>query len=120
MSDTPNTPTAAAAPEAAAVVFRPFTREDWYGFAGAERFADGAEPIIAEGKATMGDQRGWLLILDATGGCIMVDDDAQNDFGGRCLQHPFASPAEAEAWFRQEIGSPAHLLDFLLAGFAPV
>ena len=28
--------------------------------------------------------------------------------------------AEAEAWFRKEVGAPAHLLDFLTAGFARV
>lgn len=28
--------------------FREFTKEDWYGYAGCERFDDNSEPIIAE------------------------------------------------------------------------
>ena len=116
---TDSTATAAAA-AATAVTFRPFTREDWMGFAGAEHFADGAEPLAAEGRFTLAAKREWLVILDATGGCLMVEDDPQNDYGGYCLHHPFATPAEAEAWFRTAIADLAHLLDFLLAGFAAV
>jgi hypothetical protein len=28
------------------VVFAPFTKSDWYGMAGASRFADGSEPLV--------------------------------------------------------------------------
>jgi hypothetical protein len=31
----------------AAIRFKPFTQQDWYGLAGAERFSDGTEPHIA-------------------------------------------------------------------------
>ena len=120
MTDAPNAPETAVPAKAPTVAFRPFTREDWHGFAGAERFADGAEPLAAEGRFTLAAKREWLLILDATGGCLVVEDDPQNDYGGYCLHRPFATPAEAEAWFRKAIADPAHLLDFLLAGFAAV
>ncbi len=101
-----------------AITLRPFTREDWYGMAGAERFADGAEPLAAEGHFTLGAQRAWFLVLDATGGCLVIDGDPQSEAGGYVLDHPFASPAEAEAWFRAKVTNPAHLVDFLMAGFA--
>lgn len=100
--------------------FRPFSANDWLGFAGAERFADGSEPIIAEGRFTLAAQRDWLLVLDANGGCLMVADDPQTNFGGYALQHAFVSPAEAQAWFAEAIANPAHLLDFILAGFEKV
>ena len=100
------------------VTLRPFTRDDWCGMAGAERFADGSEPLAAEGRFTLAAQRAWFLVLDATGGCLVVNDDPISERGGYCLDHPFASPAEAEAWFRAKVGNPAHLVDFLMAGFA--
>ena len=120
MTDAAQTPATVPAAEPAAVVFRSFTRDDWHGFAGAERFADGSEPVAAEGRATLAAKRAWFVILDATGGCLMIEDDPQNDYGGYCLHRPFATPADAEAWFRAKIGTPAHLLDFLMAGFAAV
>ena len=100
--------------------FRPFTRADWMAFAGAERFPNGAEPLAAEARISLAAKREWLLILDATGGCLVVEDDPQNDYGGYCLRRAFATPAEAKAWFATAIADPAHLLDFLLAGFTAV
>ena len=104
----------------ASTAFRPFTRADKLTFAGAERFADGTEPLAAEGRFTLAAKREWLLILDASGGCLTVEDDPQNDCGGYCLHRPFATPGEAQAWFQVAIADPAHLLDFVMAGFAAV
>jgi hypothetical protein len=98
--------------------FRPFTRSDWDAFAGAETFTDGAEPIAAEGQFTLGAKRRWFLVLDATGGCVLVEDDPQSEAGGYCLDHAFASPAEAQTWFAKQVRNPAHVLEFLMAGFA--
>ena len=116
----PATPAAPAATPADAVVFRPFTDDVWAGFAGAENFADGSEPIFAEGRFTLGAQRSWILVLDGTGGCLVVEHDPQSLCGGYCLDYDFASPAEAEAWFRRYVRQPAHLLDFLMADFERV
>lgn len=103
-----------------APTFRPFTRTDWDAFAGAEVFAGDVEPIAAEGTFTLGAGRNWFVVLDATGGCLVVEGDPQTEHGGYCLDRAFTTPAEAEAWFRTEVGAPAHLLDFLTAGFARV
>lgn len=112
-------PATLPAPEtlAEAPAFRPFTRTDWDAFAGAEPFPDGAEPIAAESQFTLAAKRRWIVILDATGGCLLVENDAQSEAGGYCLDHAFASPAEAQAWFAKQVGNPAHLVDFLMAGF---
>jgi hypothetical protein len=114
MADTP-TPTAPATPSTP--TFAPFTDMVWGAFAGAEPFADGGEPLFTEGRFTLGAQRAWIVVLDATGGCLSVEGDPQSDYGGYILGRPFATPAAAEAWFRKEVGAPAHLLDFLMAGF---
>lgn len=100
-----------------APTFRPFTRDDWNAFAGAEPFADGAEPLIAEGQFTLAAKRRWAVVLDSTGGCLLVEGDRQSECGGYVLGRPFANPVEATAWFEREVGEPAHLLDLLLAGF---
>jgi hypothetical protein len=112
MPDAPCTPTQTA-PETP--VFAHFTDDVWAGFAGAESFADGSEPIFAEGRFTLGAQRTWILVMDGTGGFLVVEDDPQSLCGGYCLDHDFASPAEA--WFRRYVRQPAHLLDFLMADF---
>jgi hypothetical protein len=117
MADAPATP-AHASPSAPTIA--PFTDMVWGAFAGAEPFADGGEPIFAEGHFTLGACRAWILVLDATGGCLCIDGDPQSDYGGYSLGRPFASAAEAEAWFAREVRAPAHLLDFLMAGFTRV
>ena len=121
MSDAPATPAtlpSPAAPEAPEVpTFAPFTDLEWGAFAGAEAFPDGGEPVFAEGTFTLGARRGWILILDATGGCLCVENDPQSDHGGYVLDRPFATAAEAQAWFTKEVRAPAHLLDYLMAGF---
>ena len=103
-----------------APTFRHFTRSDWDAFAGAEALAGDLEPIAVEGTFTLGAQRDWFVVLYATGGCLVVEGDPQTEYGGYCLDRAFANPVEAEAWFRKEVGAPAHLLDFLTAGFARV
>ncbi len=115
----PASPAAASttADTVAAIAFRPFTDHDWGAFAGAEPFADGSDPVAAEGTFTLAAKRSWIVILDATGGCLLVEGDPQTDHGGYVLDRPFATPADAEAWFRDQVGTPAHLLDFLMAGF---
>jgi hypothetical protein len=120
MTDAQTAPAPAPAPAPEVPTFEPFTDLVWGAFAGAEAFPDGGVPIFAEGHFTLGARRGWILVLDATGGCLCVEHDPQSDHGGYCLDHPFASAAEAQAWFAKQVRAPAHLLDFLMAGFARV
>lgn len=46
-------------------VFRPFDKNDWYGWAGAEPFLDGSSPMIADAKAV--DGRDVVILLDRNG-----------------------------------------------------
>ena len=123
MTDTPIPNSAVTTPTATVPttpLFAPFTDAVWGAFAGAEPFADGGEPIFAEGHFTLGACRAWIVVLDGTGGCLCVEHDPQSDAGGYCLHHPFASAGEAEAWCARAVRAPAHLLDFLLAGFTRI
>lgn len=97
--------------------FRPFTEHDWLAFVGAQRFPDGSEPLVAEGQFSLVHQRRWLVVLDCTGGCLLIEDDPQNDCGGYVLDRPFADQAEARAWFEREIGEPVHHWVVRDAGF---
>jgi hypothetical protein len=53
------------------IALRPFTREDWFGLAGAECFADGSEPQIGE---LLVDGDACTVVLDATGLVVLVED----------------------------------------------
>lgn len=57
---------------------RPFTKSDWYGFAGACRFADGSEPLIAD--SLLIDGRDATAILDAEGLSFTITDADGNDW----------------------------------------
>jgi hypothetical protein len=103
---------------AAGIALRPFTAHDWLGFAGAEPFADQAAPLIAEGEFAAGEHRGWLLVLDYHGACLVVDGDPKSDYGGYVLQHRFSFPEDATAWVREHLASATRLDHFLAAGFA--
>jgi hypothetical protein len=116
MSIDPNAPIPAAQPSAATLTFRPFTQEDWFGFAGAERFTNGDEPLIAEGFFAA-DQREWFLVLDGSGGTLLVQDNPHNEHGGYRLDCPFESADVARAWATDEFSGPSTLAHFLNAGF---
>lgn len=47
--------------------FRRFTKEDWYGWAGAEKLPDGSEPFIATGYADMSGLD-WAVIISGQSG----------------------------------------------------
>lgn len=57
------------------VAWRPFSKEDWYGFAGATSFPDGSPPLFAE--LTVDGQEG-LAVLDAVGIEVYVYVDTSN------------------------------------------
>jgi hypothetical protein len=46
---------------------KPFTKNDWYGFAGAEPFADGSEPMIG-----YDNEQNIMVIADGTGISLVV------------------------------------------------
>ena len=94
---------------------REFTRRDWDAFAGAERWPDAA-PLIGEGAFADGER--YVLVLDATGGCMIADDE-QADYGGYQLRRAFLSQAEARA-FAERLGNPDHKLDLFVRGFRKV
>lgn len=64
------------------MIFRRFTKEDWYGWAGASKFPNGDEPLVAEVEFRRGDQKltAWVLIGGEEPGIVEVEvfeDDAQ-------------------------------------------
>ncbi len=92
-----------------------FSKHDWSAFAGAEGWHDAA-PLIGEGNFANGER--FVLVLDATGGCLVADDE-QADYGGYQYLCPFLSQQDARA-FAERIGEPGHKVEFLLAGFKKV
>lgn len=100
---------------------REFQREDYYAFAGAAGWDDGKAPLI--GKGNFADGREFVMVLDATGGCLMVQDDEEtNNEGGRAFECPFPTQAAALAFARGieepcDGSGPRELADFLALGF---
>lgn len=74
-----------------------FTQADHDAFAGAEGWGyHGTEhpPLVYHGNFADSDKE-FVFVLDANGGCLVIEDDSQNDNGGYCLRKPFESQAEA-------------------------
>ena len=93
-----------------------FTTVQWNAFAGASGWNNGALPLYCEER--LDDGRNFILVLDATGGCLMVQgDDAVNNAGGRCLNCPFPTQ-EAALAFARGIQPPYTVEGFLAFGFA--
>ncbi len=92
-----------------------FTESELMEHSGATAWNNGAPPLFASGTFENGEQ--YELVLDATGGCLMVDD-AQLTAGGYRLHLPFPNQSAALV-FAKGIGTPTHKLDFFLIGFAP-
>lgn len=59
--------------------YKPFSPSDWYGFAGAERFEDGAEPLL--GELTV-DGHDALVIVDAAGVHVSWDVPVEEEDDG--------------------------------------
>ena len=65
-----------------AVEYRRFTKTDWYGYAGAEKFADGSQPFMA--SVDFEDGAGAIIISDANGIGIdlyRADTDENKELG---------------------------------------
>jgi len=73
---------------------KPFAHHDWYGFAGAERFADGSEPLIGEiGVEIDGTLWASVVVLDANGISVMTSTDDGDEV--LCVYFPGAYAALA-------------------------
>ena len=95
-----------------------FATVQWNAFAGASGWKDGALPLYSE--EMLDDGRNFILVLDATGGNLLVEnDDEVNNAGGRCLDCPFPTQAGALA-FARGIQPPYTVVGFLALGFAEV
>ena len=95
-----------------------FTTVQWSAFAGASGWNNGALPLYCEER--LDDGRNFILVLDATGGCLMVQgEDVVNNAGGRCLDCPFPTQEAARA-FARGIQPPYTVVGFLALGFAEV
>jgi len=95
-----------------------FTPVQWNAFAGASDWNDGALPLYCEER--LDDGRNFILVLDATGGNLLVEnDDEVNNAGGRCLDCPFPTQ-EAALAFARGIQPPYTVVGFLALGFAEV
>lgn len=93
-----------------------FTSTQWNAFAEASGWDDGALPLYCEDR--LDDGRNFILVLDTTGGCLLIEsDDEVNDAGGRVLACPFPTQQAAHA-FARGIQPPYTLDDFLALGFA--
>ena len=93
---------------------RIFSRSEWDAFTGSARWADQSEPLFGKGKLESGKE--FVLAIDSTSGCLLIEDDPVNDFGGYILEVSFPTQAAARA-FAHGIGEPKTLTDFLALGF---
>ena len=95
-----------------------FTPVQWSAFAGASGWYDGALPVYCEER--LDDGRNFILVLDGTGGNLLVEnDDVVNNAGGRSLDCPFPTQEAARA-FARGIQPPYTVEGFLALGFAEV
>lgn len=65
-----------------AIEYRRFTKTDWYGYAGAEKFEDGSQPFMA--SVDFEDGAGAIIVSDANGIGIdlyRADTDENKELG---------------------------------------
>lgn len=91
-----------------------FDREAWFGFAGCCNWPDGREPLI--GIGVLESRKEVVLVLDPTGGCVVVEDHPASDSGGWVLALPFPTQDAARA-FGTGIPEPRGIDDFVRLGF---
>ena len=81
------------------IELRPFTKNDWYGFAGAEPFPDDSEPLIGEMGGIDYDLDGTpvtvdaIVILDARGLCIIFSEEEIGEVASIHFGAPWAARA---------------------------
>ena len=92
---------------------QPFDWEMWRTFSGSEEWNHGHAPLYVKDK--LSDGREFVLVLDSTGCCLMVEDDEVNHHGGRVLPLPFPTQSAAMTFARGIIASTVG--DFTTLGF---
>jgi len=96
-------------------ILREMNQSDWLAFAGAEGWHN-EQPLIAEGH--LNDGTAYVLVLDRTGGCLILDDE-QAEYGGYQLERSFCSQASARLFAYDHLSVPTKA-SFLAAGFEVV
>jgi len=76
------------------ISYKPFSPSDWYGFAGAERFEDGAEPLLGELKV---DDFDAIIIIDASGVHISWDVPVEPEDDGTQHEETLTNTADFDA-----------------------
>lgn len=61
-----------------AITLHDFTKFDWYGLSGCTMFPGGREPMVAYGVETESGSTDAMVVVDATGICIMIGPDADD------------------------------------------
>ncbi len=85
-------------------------------------FSDGSEPLYVHGRFAQEPTDGWQAVLDGTGVLLLIHNRPNDEPDFYELPHRFDHQAEAEAWFRAQIGDPDAVLSahaMLRAGFKP-
>jgi len=104
---------------------RPFSKNDWYGFAGAEKFADGSEPLIAwvdftqwPDESFQGHESGPI-----DGGAVIVDGNQISVSGNNAaFVKDTSGDKEADIALGNKIvaGAPINYHDLVRMGFEPI
>lgn len=92
---------------------QPFNSAMWNAFAGSTGWNNGDAPLYVKDK--LADGREFVLVLDATGCCLLVEDDEANNHGGRVLSLPFPTQSAAMTFARGIVASTVD--DFTTLGF---
>lgn len=68
---------------------RPFTKQDWYAWAGAEKPSETQEPLISPIKIMGNDSLEAIVIVDNVSICLYAWDNDGNDVLACVLETPF-------------------------------
>jgi len=94
---------------------RVFKEHGWYCFHGSLPWSDEEPPLIGRGVI---DEGNYVLVLDAMGGCLLIESAEQIILGGWQLFLPFPTQRAAMI-FAAGLGMPTKE-DFISAGFEPI
>lgn len=77
---------------------QPFNNEMWMAFAGSSEWDRDHQPLYVKDK--LADGREFVLVLDASGCCLLIEGDEVNHHGGRVLPLPFPTQSAAMTFAR--------------------
>ena len=90
-------------------MMREFTKADWYEFAGAEKFANGAEPLV-------GTYKDLVVIVDANGIQAWVyeyENEVVFSYEGLCKRHNLCIAEDILAVVAEEEMTNEQIVEFL-------